>query len=93
MMASNEKSTQADKELRFRRIYIATRLPEVRDEIKRLNDEKRQVLGKVKEASGTDLKDLNHRRIYATVRLDVLRTEQRALIEEKKTLAAKRASP
>ena len=72
--------------LRQRNIYIKGRIPEVREELKKHETEKKSVSSQVKIAKGDDLKKLNHRRIYLSVRIDALRGEAKQLTTERKTV-------
>jgi hypothetical protein len=72
--------------LRQRNIYIKGRIPEVREELKKFETEKKSVSSQVKLAKGDDLKKLNHRRVYLSVRIETLRGEAKQLTAERKTV-------
>jgi hypothetical protein len=72
--------------LRQRNLYIKGRIPEVREELKKVETEKKSVSSQVKLAKGDDLKKLNHRRVYLSVRIETLRGEARQLTAERKTV-------
>ena len=93
-MATSPKMSADQIKLRQRNIYIKGRIPELRDELKKIDTEKRAVIAKSKVVKGDDLKKLNHRRIFLTARIEALRQEQRTLAGERKTVTEQiRRSP
>jgi hypothetical protein len=93
-MATSPKMSADQIKLRQRNIYIKGRIPEVRDELKKIEAEKRSVVVKAKDVKGDDLKKLNHRRIFLVARIEALRQEQRNLTGERRAVAERiRRSP
>ena len=72
--------------LGHRKIYIKGRIPDLRQEMKSLGEEKRRIAEQMKTASSEDQKRLKHRRIFLLARIDALRAEQKELLGEKRTV-------
>jgi hypothetical protein len=83
--------TRELKNLRHRKIYIRIRLPEIRDEIKNLNTETKNLTVSLQNKGGEDqenLKNIRQRKIYTRQRTQALKSEQTALTVERKTVNA-----
>jgi hypothetical protein len=75
-----------DIKLGHRKIYIKGRIPDVRQEMKNISEEKKRIIEQMKTANAGDQKRLNHRRIFLLARMDALRAEQKELLGEKKAV-------
>jgi hypothetical protein len=74
------------KDLRARKTYIHRRLPRIRDEIKSLAKERKDLLLKLSDKGSKDPKALKNEReesIYTRLRLVVLRQELKELSDER----------
>lgn len=74
------------KDLRQRKTYIHRRLPRIREEMKSLSKERKDLLQKLNEKGSKDpkaLKDEREENIYTRLRLAVLRQELKQLSEER----------
>ncbi len=70
-----------------RRPYIKTRLPEIQEEINRLNGERESLSTPVEAAVGSkEGKQIRLKRSYVATRLKMLREEQKTLNTERKNL-------
>ena len=82
-MPTSPKALSDDVKMLHRNIYIRLRTPELRDELKKLQAEKRTVFQKLATAKDVDAKQLKHRRIFLTARIEALRHEQTSLAGER----------
>jgi hypothetical protein len=76
------------KTLWRRRTYIHMRLPLLREEMKSLNSERKEINDKLKGKTGEDTPELKHlrrKKLYIAVRAEILAAEQKALLDERKT--------
>jgi hypothetical protein len=79
------------KDLRARKTYIHRRLPRIREEIKSLAQERKDLLLKLNDKSSKDPKALKNEReqsIYTRLRLEILRQELKELSEERQKTTA-----
>ena len=82
-MPTSPKALPDNVKMLHRNIYIRLRTPELRDELKKLQAEKRTVFQKLATAKDADAKQLKHRRIFLTARIEALRHEQSSLAGER----------
>lgn len=89
-MAKETVSAEVSK-MRQRSVYMQIRLPEIKDEIKALNEERKAIGVRVREeVLGEDqTKTLNRRRIYLANRVESLRAEQESLVKERRDINSK----
>jgi predicted nucleic acid-binding Zn-ribbon protein len=95
-MAEKKVVSAQDKEvrkLRRRRSYIAGRLPELKEELGSLKNERKSFKDKeqlVGDPKSTDAKNLNRRRRFVKSRIENLQKEKEGLVAERKVMKATR---
>ena len=78
----DDSSTEEQKRLRSRKIYIQLRIPRVKAEISAIATRKKAM----KESGGDATKELTEERIYSNQHLVALRKELQSLELERKTV-------
>jgi hypothetical protein len=71
---------------RQRKIYIRSRIPEIRKEVKDLHAEKKDIPKKIQGSDPNKIKQLTHRKIFLSLRIDELREELNKLVSEGKVI-------
>jgi hypothetical protein len=85
-------TTSEVKELRYRRVYLDIRLPNLRQEIKAIGEEKNTLTEKLRNTDALaqeEKKKLLRRRIYVVHHHKALMAESKVLSEERKELLEK----
>ena len=87
---SDPKANDESKKLHHRRLYLVGRIASLRDELKAIQDERRDIDGKLKAApAGEKQKELRQRRVYVAERPQSLKSEMTAVSTELKEIAGK----
>ena len=81
--AGEPRASRETRDVRHHRIYASVRLPTIRDEMKALQQERKELATSLKEGGGDDPKATARRRVYLTLRLEKLRNEQKELLAER----------
>lgn len=86
-MSTPEDPGDAEKKkLLRRRVYVVTRLEVIREEIRTLRAEQKNLTEAIRLGSGDDVRPLVRRRIYVSTHTEVLLEEQKRLIAERTSL-------